>query len=144
MGDPLDHVEDTAHRLGVADERDLRPPFVAWCRGHRPAVVAARAPGSFNELLQVPCVKWLRHEVEGAGAHSLDTIANGALGRQHDDGRPRLAFAGAAQNLEPVGPRHHEIREDDLERLGELVDRGLAILGLDDHVPGSREQRAQQ
>ena len=48
--------------------------------------------------------------------HGLDGRFDVAESREHDRGRTATLVAHAFQKLEPVHPRHHKVRNEDMER----------------------------
>ena len=90
---------------------------------HDPAQQRAQ-PG--QQLLQG---ERLGEVVVGAGVETLDPVADGVAGGEHQD---RHVVAGRAQRpgrLDAVEPRHHHVHHDDVGVLAPTRDQGLGAVG---------------
>ena len=69
-------------------------------------------------------LEWLQNVVVRAGANGFKSDRNVVHGRDHDHGHVRIVQAQFAQQLQPVHFRHHDVAEDQIERiLAESLER---------------------
>jgi hypothetical protein len=120
--------------------KPVEPPEIL---GQRAVLVleVAHARDALDEQHQFLVQERLQHVVERALAHRVDGGVDGAVrGHQDDLGRAVLLARGA-QHVEPRGPRHADVGDDDVERVRLQADQTLlAVSGGDHAVPDPRQR----
>ena len=92
----------------------------------------AALEGALHEEGEVVYVDGLGEEIEGAEAHGLDRVLDGAVPGEYDDGEPRITSSDGAEEFLAREPGHLEVGDDQVhlarlhgpEPLG-AVGRGL-------------------
>ena len=86
----------------------------------------------------------LLHVVERAVLHRLDGGRHRSERGHQDHRRRRVQRLGGAQHVEAVGAAHLQVADDDVEvAFVQPLERGVAVAGLVDLVPGGGQRQRQ-
>ena len=134
VGDPLDHAQDLAHLLALAEQERL-PVEALEVSGRRAVGNGPRASrGPVQRLaerrLQLVGLEGLAQEVGRAVSNRLDDGAGPSVPREHDDRNARVDRLEALERLHPTDAGQDHVERDHVRPCALEGGQGL-LAGLD-------------